>query len=244
MNVLAVANQKGGVGKTTLVIHLAALASETQRVLVVDADPQGNATSWYGGVQDQANVRLLFEGKDVAPRVTGRGVDLLGADISLASVERRTTYADFYRLHRYLARQDYDLVIVDCPPALGIFSTAALIAATWFLVPVDASQFAIMGLRDLFASAREVLNSVDGSTLKCLGIVLNGMASRTRVAQQVQAALKTEYDARLFATVVPEATAVREAVANGQTIFDTAPGSKAARAYQSLWTEAQERMLT
>jgi len=242
MRVLAVANQKGGVGKTTLVIHLAALASETAKVLVVDCDPQGNATSWYGGVEDRANVRLLWDGQDVAPQ-HAKGVDILGSDISLASVERHTTYADFHKLHRYLAQDTtHDLAILDCPPALGIFSTAALIAATVFLVPVDASQFAVLGLRDLFATAREILHSVDGSTLRCLGIVANGMANRTRVAKQVQGALRDEYEARLFGTVIPEATAVREAVANGQTVFQAAPNSKAAQAYKALWAEITERM--
>lgn len=241
MNVLTITNQKGGVGKTTLALHLATLAAMDRSVLLVDVDPQGNATAWTGGVPDSANIRHLFEGQDVTP-VRLRGMDVLGADISLASAERRIAYADYYRLRRYLAADTHDLVIIDCPPTLGVFSTAALVAADWFLVPVDASRFAVLGLHDLFDTARDVRGSVEGSRLRCLGIVLHGISNRTKVAKQVQDTLRAEYDARLFTTVVPQATAVPLAITNGATVLQSDPDSKAAMAYRALWAECQERM--
>lgn len=248
--VIAILNQKGGVGKTTTTINLAAyLAKSGKRVLVCDLDPQGNSTSGMG-VDKQALSATLYdvlflraEASNIIQKVTASNIFLLpanaqlaGAEVELVSVPNRE-----FQLKRVLENLDYDIVLVDCPPSLGLLSVNALTAATDVLIPVQAEYYALEGLSQLLSVITQVHTALNPN-LNLLGIILTMYDSRTSLSDQVKAEIEKHFGAKLFETVIPRNVRLAEAPSFGKTIAEHDKWSKGARSYKALAKELEKRL--
>jgi chromosome partitioning protein len=247
-----VANQKGGVGKTTTAVSLAAAIAETgAQVLLVDLDPQGNASSGIGmrPKEEQPTIyHVLIEDLDLLDAVQPTNVrnlflapttiDLAGAEIELVSVFSREQ-----RLRRALdtVADEYDVIIVDCPPSLGLLTVNALTAADGVVVPIQCEYYALEGLGALRRNVDLVRANLN-PTLAITGFVLTMLDARTRLSQQVVEEVKRHFGDLVFRTTVPRSVRLAEAPSFGMpiTVFD--PGSRGAMAYRRLAGELLERL--
>jgi chromosome partitioning protein len=249
--ILALSNQKGGVGKTTTAINLSAsLASAGQRVLLVDLDPQGNATSGVGHDRNSLprgvyEVLLGFAEAEDCVVPTGRpGLDLLPATAGLvgAEVELVDQRGRERRLRRGLAgiRASYDWVLIDCPPSLGLLTVNALTAADRVLVPLQAEYYAMEGLSQLLRTITAVRRGLNPD-LRREGIVVTMYDQRTNLCREVDGQARELFGAEVFRTVVPRNVRLGEAPSYGQPVLDHAPTSSGARAYTALAHELLAR---
>lgn len=248
MRIFAVANQKGGVGKTTTCVNLtAALKSRGSRVLLVDLDPQGNSTSGIGADKLSGNTIYDVISGSVPARDAVRRTDygdliasnkeLAGAEIELVGVSDRETI-----IRRALdpLRSDYDYIIIDCPPSLGLITLGALCAADGVIVPVQCEYFALEGLSDLIYTLRMVRSRLN-KTLDLDGILLTMYDSRTNLSAQVAEEVKRHFPGKMFGAVIPRNVRLSEAPSFGRPIFDYDRSSRGAEAYLRLADEITRR---
>jgi chromosome partitioning protein len=247
--IIAVANQKGGVGKTTTAVNVAAfLASEKHPVLLVDLDPQGNATSGLGLVKEQAvtSYEVLRGDAKLEQGITQTRIDglyVLAANPNLAAAEMDLVDMDRREFRLQLALQNavYDYIIIDCPPALGLLTINALTAATEVLIPVQTEYYALEGLGQLLATVQRVREATN-PRLDLLGVVLTMYDKRTSLSEQVKKEIETHFGNKLFASVVPRNIRLAESPSHGKTIFEHDKWSKGARAYKNVAREVEKRV--
>jgi len=244
---IAVANQKGGVGKTTTAVNLAAvIATWGNRVLLVDADPQGNATSGVG-VQRGSFRKSLYHSLVLDEPISAIALataipsltvipsnkDLAGAEIELVDVEQRE-----FRLKRALAavEANYDYVLIDCPPSLGLLTLNALTAVKSLLVPIQCEYYALEGVTELFDTLARI-RRLHNPGLMIEGLLLTMYDERTNLSAAVAADLRDFYGLQVFQTVIPRNVRLAEAPSHGKPIISYDAHSKGAEAYSQLARE-------
>mgnify|MGYP000993582728 CR=1 FL=1 len=245
--VIAIANQKGGVGKTTTAINLGAgLASQGKRVLLVDIDPQGNTTSGVG-VRKPSIKRCMYDvlvsGIPMETVITPTEVEnlwiapasiqLAGAEIELVPSMSRE---EKLRQHMENIRNQYDFVLIDCPPSLGLLTVNALTAADSILVPIQCEYYALEGLSQLVNTIKLVQRHLNKS-LKLEGALLTMYDPRTNLAAQVVSEVRAYFGNQVYETIIPRNVKLSEAPSHGQTILDYDPRSKGAETYMQLTAE-------
>jgi len=247
--IIAVVNQKGGVGKTTTTVNVAAqLATLERPVLLVDLDPQGNATSGLGISKDSVGTTIydvLCQGAPLTDAihdthtpglyVAAANANLAGAEVDLVRVDRRE-----FQLQQVLAATSYAYIIIDCPPSLGLLTVNALTVAHSVLIPVQAEYYALEGLGQLLNTIQRVRQSLNPS-LALLGVVITMYDKRTSLSDQVQKEIKHHFADKLFKTIIPRNVRLAEAPSYGQTIFEHDRWSKGARSYKALAKEVARR---
>ena len=245
--IIAIVNQKGGVGKTTTTLNLGAyLAAAGKRVLIVDLDPQANATSGLGldhtqiehalydvlvGIKPIADVRLAtsHDGLHIVPT----NQNLAGARVEIVGHENRE-----FKLAGCIeaVSHEYDFVLIDCPPSLGLLTLNGLVAADKVVIPIQAEYYALEGLSQLMRTINLVKENLKPE-LDIFGAVITMFDSRTKLSKEVLAELYRHFPDKIFRSVIPRSVRLAEAPSFGQTILGYDPGGRAARAYERLTNE-------
>lgn len=249
---IAIFNQKGGVGKTTTNINLAAcLAHKGKKVLMVDIDPQGNTTSGIG-IRKRTLTTTLYDAlidtkfdvrKAILPTYTENlflipaSVDLAGAEVELAQLEGREG-----RLKRVIdaVRNDYDYILVDCPPSLGILTINSLTAVNSVLIPIQCEFYALEGVSQLISTIEKVKERLNPS-LYIDGVILSMFDGRTNLSQAVVQDVRNFFGPAMYDTIIPRNVRLAEAPSYGRAILDYDPGAQGAKAYQEFTKEFLDR---
>ena len=248
MPTIGVINQKGGVGKTTSAINLAAALAEKRRVLLVDLDPQGNASSGVGIRNPERTIYDVLIGEMSARKaITDTEFDKLkvmpaSSDLSSAAVELDATTENFKLLTKALigVRPNFDFVVLDAPPSIGALTLNGLVAADQLIIPLQTEYYALEGIAGMMDTVERMQDSLNPN-LQVLGILLTMFDSRTRLSQEVEENVREHFGDLVFTSVIPRNVRLAEAPSYGQPIYSYAPTSSGALAYRQLAQEVIER---
>jgi chromosome partitioning protein len=253
MKIVAIANQKGGVGKTTTAVNLGcALAEEGQRILIVDLDPQGNATSALGmqELEGESLYEPLLGSVSIVEKVfptrlnrlflVPADLDLAGAEVEIARMDQHLTRLA-KTLSIFRSDQTFDFILLDCPPSLGILMTNALAAADEILTPIQCEYFALEGLVKIVRVVEQVRDSGANDRLEIGGILMTMYDGRTKLSAQVVSEVRKHFGPRVYETVIPRTVRLSEAPSFGKSILEYDPKGNGANAYRALASEFLKR---
>ena len=249
--IIAIANQKGGVGKTTTSINLAAgLAYLNKKVLLVDFDPQGNATQGigyrvglkdltvYAAILNDVNVKECIKTLSKPPMdILPANINLAGADLELAKIEQDREQLLKEALEEI--KDNYDFIIIDCPPSLGLLNTNALTAADSVLIPVQSEYYALEGITQLLQTIR-LVQKLFNPNLKIEGVLLTMYDARTNLSAEVGQEIRKHFKEKAYKTYIPRNVKLSEAPSSGLSIYDYEIHSEGAKAYVALTREVLE----
>ena len=249
--IIALANQKGGVGKTTSVINIAAgLSLRNEKVLVIDLDPQGNTSSGFGfdkSSLERTSYDVLINDLPIEETIldTGRknlslcpaNINLAGAEIELVDRKKRE-----HVLRKALKslREQYNTILIDCPPSLGLLTINALVASDSVLIPMQAEYYALEGVTQLMETVSAIQSGLN-EKLSIFAVLITMFDGRTQLARQVSAEIKRYFGDKVLHTMIPRSVRLSEAPSHGKTIFEYEPGSKGAKAYMDAVREIIRR---
>lgn len=252
-NVLSIVNQKGGVGKTTTCVNLAAFVAELhKKVLVIDLDPQGNATSAFGIdkpalsesiydvlINDVSIVDIIHKSKTKNLDICPTNIDLAGAEVELVSVMSRET---ILKSAIDQIQEKYDYILIDCPPSLGLLTVNALAASSGVIVPIQGEYYALEGLTQLVDTINLVRKHLNPQ-IGIFGVVITMFDGRTQLTKQVTSEVKSYFGDKVFQTVIPRNVRLAEAPSFGQSIAEYDRKSRGGKAYYELAKEVVARAI-